>query len=278
MCALVEGKRSVAKEGSISVLEQSKGISCAPAIDPVHNKFLELKATKDSNIREALICYYIPLVNRIARRSAFLHRESFEDLAQVGYIGLIKAVDNFDPNKDVKFITYATHQIFGEIRHYLRDKVLPIKAPRWLSQLNRSMAQSLNVLTQQLKRLPTVAELSKEMNITEEGLLEVLKMNHLISSKSMDDVENSKELIGKIEKIRAREYKNFQLPVEDKISVQQAIETLAPVARRVIYLFFYYDLTQSEIGDKLGISQRQVSRVIYRSLDKLKNLLFKELW
>ena len=178
MCALVGGKQSVAKvekvvieelevaEEPISVLGQSKDTSCVPKIEPLRAKFLELKATKDSNIREALICYYIPLVNRIARRSAFLHRESFEDLAQVGYIGLIKAVDNFDPHKDVKFITYATHQIFGEIRHYLRDRVLPIKAPRWLSQLNRSMAQALNLLTQQLKRLPTVAELSKEMNIS----------------------------------------------------------------------------------------------------------------
>lgn len=255
-----------------------QNVSLQQAPDPLLSEFIELQTTKDPVIRESLICRHIPLVNRIARRIAFSRHEVFEDLSQAGYLGLIKSIDYFDPVKDVKFITYATHHIFGEIRHYLRDRAIPIKAPRWLAQLNRQLAKSMNVLIQQLKRFPTISELSKDMNIAEEGLLELLKMNHTLTSKSLDDTVYSEELLGQIDKIKSQELRTFQLPLEDKICIHQAVDTLAPIARRIIYLFFYYDLTQVEIGDKLGMSQRQVSRIMHRSLDKLKAILFKELW
>lgn len=258
--------------------ETTHKIALKPAPGFDDNCFYQLKATRNPELREKTICHYIYLVNRIARKASFVHKEAFDDLTQIGYIGLIKAVDHFNPEKEVKFITYATHQIIGEIRHYLRDKISSIKSPRWLSQLNCQMAQSLNVLMQRLKRFPTIEELSKEMNITEEGLLELLRMNQLLSSQSLDDREHSQELFGKIEKIRSRELRDFQLPIEDQLTLHQALEKLRLFERRIVFLFFFYDLTQSEIGQQLGISQKQVSRIIQKSLNKLKEILFKELW
>lgn len=236
--------------------------------------FLELKATGNRDLREALILNYVPLVNRIARQASRSRKELFEDLAQVGYLGLIKAVDHFDPAREVQFVTYATHQIFGEIRHYLRDKSSPIKAPRWLKHLNKQLAGALSVLVQRHRRFPSIEELSREMNVTEEGVLALLRTNQLLVSHSLEHLSNSPEFLHNIDHIKSIEHRSFQLPVEDQISLHQAMETLRLAERRIIYLFFYYDLTQSEIGGRLGISQRQVSRIIRRALVKLKAFLF----
>lgn len=233
---------------------------------------------RDSKLRSDLIFRHLPLVETLARRFLFrAHGEPLEDLVQVGTIGLIKALDRFDPNKAAQFATYATHQIVGEIRHYLRDKSDLIRHPRWLRFVTYQMLQESERLAQQLGRFPGAREIADSLNITEESVVEILRLNETLSQTTLDGSERE-SLRRAQEKIRSQRLVSFQLPMEDKISLFNALEKLVEAERKAVYLFFYYDLTQSEIGKQLGLSQRAVSRLIQKALSKLKALLTSELW
>ncbi|MCL4512474.1 MAG: sigma-70 family RNA polymerase sigma factor [Candidatus Eremiobacteraeota bacterium] len=227
--------------------------------------------------RTAVILQHMPLVETTAkkffRRS---HGEFLEDLIQVGAIGLIKAVDHFDSTRESEFNHYALSQIAGEIRHYLRDKGNLVKPPRWLRFLLYKIGQESEKLAQQLGRHPTTKEVAESLNIAEEGITEALKLQEFVSNPLMPAAEEEFESLR--QKLKSQKLISFQLPVEDKITLYQAIEKLLSVEKKTIYLFFYYDLTQMEIGKKLGLSQRKVSRVIQKGLEKLKEILGKELW
>lgn len=227
-----------------------------------------------TGLRAEFILYYMPLVESIVKRFSFnkLPRESREDLMQVGTIGLIKAVDQYNSQKGTLFSTYATHQILGEIRHYLRDKTNLIRPPRWLRYLNQKVFSEAALLTQELGHFPTSRQLADRLNIQEEGIEELRKLNEMLFSffREQEWNENLQPLQ---EKICTQHLVSFQLPIEDKLILIQAIQKLLEVEQKVIYLFFYYDLTQSEIGKRLGLSQRSVSRVIQKALGKLKEIL-----
>jgi len=232
--------------------------------------------TRTPSLRADLISRHIPLVESIAKHFLYhAHGEPLEDLIQVGTIGLIKAVDRFDPSKKTQFNTYATHQISGELRHYLRDKVDTIKHPRWLRFLAYQIYTEAEALTQKLGRYPTAKELADNLNIREDGILEILKLQEDLSPASLDAEGKLRTLE---QKIRAQRLVSFQLPIEDKVVLMKSFEKLLAIERKAIYLFFYYDLTQSEIGSQLGLSQRAVSRVIQKGLGKLKDVLTSELW
>jgi RNA polymerase sigma-B factor len=220
----------------------------------------------------------MPLVETMAKK--FLrksHGELLEDLIQVGAVGLIKAVDHFDPARESEFNHYAVSQISGEIRHYLRDKQNLVRPPRWLNFLLYKIGQESEKLTQKLGRLPTHKEIAESLNIAEEGITEALKLQKTISNPLLSAAEEEEfDLLR--HKLRSQKQISFQLPVEDKITLIQAIEKLLLIEKKAIFLFFYYDLTQMEIGKKLGLSQKNVSRVILKGVKKLKNTLEKELW
>lgn len=218
------------------------------------------------------------LVKSIAAK--FSHRvEPYDDLVQCGYIGLINAVNHFDARKGTQFSTYATHMIDGEIRHYLRDTQL-LKTPRWVRALSGRVDSSVERLTKKLGRLPKVSEIAHDLNITEEGILEVLRAreSQLVKSLNNMNVENKKAFTLSLEMIKSPAYRSFQLPIEDKIFLYQAMDTLSAVEKKVIYFVFYKDLTETEVGQRLKIEQRKVSRVLGKALSKLRDILGKELW
>jgi RNA polymerase sigma-B factor len=192
---------------------------------------------------------------------------------QVGYIGLLNAVELFDPMRGVKFVTYASHLIRGEIRHYLRDHRDTIRKPRWLQKVNHQIEEAAARYISEEGRFPAVEQLASELNVEEDGLLEVLKTREVLRTISLEADEETGELRVDRDRTRHKGTGAVPLPLEDRIVLFEAMEKLNPLQRRVLYYLFFTDLTQMEAAKRIGISQKHVSRVLASSLSKLRALL-----
>jgi len=223
----------------------------------------------DVEARERLIEQYLPLVRSLARRYSY-RGEQLEDLVQVGCIGLIKAIDRFDVDRGVELTTYATPNIIGEIKRHFRDKGWSIRVPRGLQELNVKLSKLIEELTVQLERSPTIPELAKAASVEEEEVLEALETGQAYSTLSLsapssgddnDDIDPL-ESLGEIES----EYEVS----EDRAMLAPGLRVLDERERRILQLRFYDGLTQSQIAQQVGISQMHVSRLIRRSLEKMR--------
>jgi RNA polymerase sigma-B factor len=168
----------------------------------------------------------------------------------------------------VPFEAYARTVISGEISHYLRDLAPIMRVPRWYQTLNRRLHQAHERLTGSLQREPSVEELADEMNVTPEGVHEIVRLRDSYNLASLSDERQGGSTV-QVDAIKSRRYLSFQLPVEDRIALDRAIERLE-AERNLIHLFFYKDLTQTEIARRLGFSQKHISRLLAQSLRKLK--------
>lgn len=231
--------------------------------------FRQYKETGDQEIRDRLITMYLNLVKYLAYR--FRNRgEPLEDLIQVGTVGLIKAIDRFDVNRAVEFTTYATPTIVGELKRYFRDKGWAIKVPRRLQELNMQVNQAIEVLSQQMRRSPTVPEIAAHLGASTEEILEALETSEAYNfvslnrdrSSDSDDSFSLLEYIGQDDKLLAN--------VEDRTSLAAVLQHLNSQEQRILYLRFFRGLTQTEIANELGISQMQVSRLLRRTLDTIR--------
>ncbi len=226
------------------------------------------RETGDRRAIEALFALHGKLLNHLVGRYARLSRESCEDLLQVGYVGLLKAVAGYDVDSGAKFGSYAYAMIDGELRHHLRDTQL-VKKPRWARSLYARVSEATTRLTAELGRPPLVEEIASEANVSPEGVMELMKLYLDTSGVSLDGAEDGEgvDLLA----IRSIEHESFSLPIEDRIQLERALKSLSEVQRKVIYLFFYKDLTQTEIGRILGLPQRKISRVVTSSLKALRD-------
>jgi len=223
----------------------------------------------DVQARERLIEQYLPLVRSLARRYSY-RGEQLEDLVQVGCIGLIKAIDRFDVDRGVELTTYATPNIIGEIKRHFRDKGWSIRVPRGLQELNVKLSKLIEELTVQLERSPTIPELAKAASVEEEEVLEALETGQAYSTLSLsapssgDDNEDLDPLesLGELEP----EYEVS----EDRAVLAPGLRVLNERERKILHLRFYDGLTQSQIAQQVGISQMHVSRLIRRSLEKMR--------
>ena len=230
--------------------------------------------TREPALRERIICAYMALAQSLTRK--FPEYPKFrEDLIQVGYIGLIKAVDGFDPGRDVQFSTYATHLINGEIRHYLRDRTEEIRLPRWIKEVSHRVNLFIADFMQKNERLPSVEEISRGLNIAPEGVEEIVRVKNPVFCQSFEDLRQAEIDVQKIKSLR---YEDFKLPIEDRIVLLQSLEKLKTIEQKIVYLFFYKDLTETQIAQKMGLSQKKVSRVLRSSVLRLKEFLTKDLW
>ena len=224
----------------------------------------------DRRAIERILALNTKVLNHLARRYARSSNEPFEDLLQVGYVGLMKAVNNYRLDSEAKFSSYAYAMIEGEIRHHLRDTEL-VKKPRWARSLYSKVSEVNARLGAELGRPPLVEETAREVNVSPEGIVELLKIFQDSNVVSLDGAENEEaDLLA----IRSLKHESFSLPIEDRIQLEQALESLSEIQRKVVYLFFYKDLCQTEIGKKLGLSQRKTSRTVASALKVLKSSEF----
>lgn len=229
-------------------------------------------ATRDPAVREEIVLACTPLVRRIVADFIFSGVPG-DDLMQVGFIGLLNAVEMFDPTRGVKFVTYASHLIRGEIRHYLRDHRDTIRKPRWLQKLNHQIEEAVARYISEEGRFPPLEQLAAELNVEEEGLLEALKTREVLRTISLEADEETGDLRVDRDRTRHKSPTATHLPLEDRIVLFEAMEKLNPLQRRVLYYLFFTDLTQMEAARRIGISQKHVSRVLANSLSKLRALL-----
>jgi RNA polymerase sigma-B factor len=219
--------------------------------DEIQERLARYARRPDSKIRDEIVLQYANLVESIARR--FLGAcEPLEDLVQEGYIGLIRSVDKYDANMGVKFSTYATHFIIGEIKHYLRDKGKIIKEPAWLQELNQRMTRVIESLNQKLGRQPTEREIAEVMHMPEGTVREILTTREVFKVTSLDGDKDDTTGARDAEKIKDQKLFAFQLPVEDKIVLETALERLKDIERQVIAAHYYKGLNQTEIARQLG--------------------------
>ena len=229
--------------------------------------------TLDMNkeVTDEQILKFKPLVESIAYK--FKNSgEPLEDLEQLGYIGLINALYLYNQQRKVKFETYASWFISGEIRHYIRDKHQTIKIPHWITELNRKIDEFFVEYKEKTKQTPPLKKIAEEFNLTEEGVKEVLKARNVVHTVSIDQGNRDYDYneYPSLEKIKNDHYKSFRLPIEDLIALELALNKLQNLQRKVINYIFIKDLTQTKTAKKLSISQRQVSRIKNEALKALK--------
>jgi RNA polymerase sigma-B factor len=224
----------------------------------------------DTEARERLIEQYLPLVRSLARRYSY-RGEQLEDLVQVGCIGLIKAIDRFDIDRGVELTTYATPNIIGEIKRHFRDKGWAIRVPRGLQELNVRLSHLLEALTVQLERSPTIPELAKAADVDEEDVLEALESGQAYATLSLSATSGGDEDsdLDPLESLGTLDY-GYEVS-EDRAVLAPGLAALDERERRILHLRFFEGLTQSQIAQQVGISQMHVSRLIRRSLEKMRD-------
>ncbi|MGH3742595.1 MAG: RNA polymerase sigma factor SigF [Micromonosporaceae bacterium] len=219
-------------------------------------------------VRERVIELYLPLAEYLARR--FKNRgEPYDDLVQVATIGLIKSVDGYDPRRGVEFASYAIPTIVGELKRHFRDKGWSVRVPRRLQELKIEITKAVSDLTQQLKRSPTVADLAKHLEISEEDVLAGLDTANAYSALSLHTPVAGGESGPEVMDLLGDEDRGMQ-SVEDRATLRPLLKQLPEREQRIIALRFFGNMTQSQIANEIGISQMHVSRLLARSLRQLR--------
>ncbi|MFC5728241.1 MULTISPECIES: RNA polymerase sigma factor SigF [Nocardioides] len=229
-------------------------------------------ATERDGARDALVHLHLPLVEHCARR--FRNRgEPFEDLVQVGTIGLIKSVDRFDTERGVEFSTYATPTIIGEIKRYFRDKGWAIRVPRRLQELRMQISATTAELTQSLGRSPLPREIADAIGCSVEEIIEGLESSNAYATLSLDATDDGSDTGGQ-SMLEAMGVDDDALEhVEIRESVKPLLENLPPREKKILLLRFFKNMTQSQIAEEIGVSQMHVSRLLSRTLDQLRQSL-----
>jgi RNA polymerase sigma-B factor len=222
----------------------------------------------DQRAFERILALHDMLLHHLVRRYAVSSGEPRDDLLQVAYVGLVKSVVGYKADAGAKFSSYAYAMMDGEIRHHLRDTGL-VKKPRWARSLYARVSEANVLLTAELGRPPRVEEIAREVNVSPEGVLELMRLFHDTSVLSLDGGDSEDGL--DVSAIKSIGYESFSLPIEDRIALEQALESLTELQRKVVYLFFYKDLSQTEIGRMLSLPQRKISRVIASSIKAMRN-------
>jgi RNA polymerase sigma-B factor len=231
----------------------------------------EYAATRSPRVLDELVRRNQRLLHHLLKRFAYA-QEPYEDLLQVANVGLLKAVQRFDPEKGRTFSTYAAALIEGEIRHHLRDSLL-LRQPRWVRKVHGDISEAQAELTRKLQRTPTLGELSERLNITEQGIIEVLQLYARVGAP--DEPLTGDEFTAGAERaaVHSLRLQSFTLPVEDRITLYDALDKLSTAERKIIYLLFFREFTQQEVATALGLTQKKVSRESIRALARLKSVL-----
>jgi len=224
--------------------------------------------TRDPQLREALVERFLPLARSIAKRYRKAE-EPFDDLLQVASLGLLKAIDRFDPERGIAFSSFAVPTIVGELRRHFRDRCWSVRPPRELQERALEVDKVRSELTTRLGRSPSVREVGQALELTDERVLEALQAQQGMRATSLDaprpGVEDPDATLGE-----ATGHVDPELQLaEHRATLARLFGRLDERERRVLHLRFEEDLTQEQIGQLVGVSQMQVSRIIRGAIAKL---------
>jgi RNA polymerase sigma-B factor len=238
---------------------------------PSAQLFERWRRHEDRGARDELIERFLPLARKLARRYA-QSSEPYEDLVQVASLGLVKAVERFDPGRGFAFSSFAVPTIVGELKRYFRDTAWALHVDRGAQEKARKLTEAQQRLSSRSGRMPTVDELAQFLEMTQEEVLDGLQTAEAYGAVSLDaplSGEDDEEAT-RLEAIGERD-ERLEL-VDDHATIFAAARHLPSREREILYLRFGEDLTQSEIADEVGVSQMQVSRLLRRSLNRLREL------
>jgi RNA polymerase sigma-B factor len=228
-------------------------------------QFTELARTHDPRLRDEIIESHLGLAHQLARR--FSNRgEPHEDLVQVASMALVKAVDRFDPDRGVRFSTFAVKSIVGELKRHFRDKGWAVRAPRRIQELYLELGHDIDRLTQELGRAPNVAELAEASRTTEHAVLEALEAGRGYRSSSLDAPDQDGQPFVEMFGSEDSEFGN----IDNRSVLMVALSELSERDQRVLRMRFVDGLTQSDIASRLGVSQMQISRLLASSIQRLR--------
>jgi RNA polymerase sigma-B factor len=223
----------------------------------------------DQLAREALVQRFLPLARQLARRYQ-RGGEALDDLIQVASLGLLKAIDRFDPTRETAFSSFAVPTILGELKRHFRDKGWSVRVPRDLQELTVRLEPTSEALSRELGRVPTLAELSKRLDVTVEQVLEAREAAGAYRAVSLDrprdDDDEGGDGIGAAFGVEDAGFSE----AEDAATVAHLMRVLSEREREVLRLRFAEDLTQAEIGIRIGVSQMHVSRIIRQAIGRLR--------
>lgn len=234
-----------------------------------------LVARREPAVRDELIRRYLPFANSLTQRYRGAS-ESFEDLLQVADLGLVNAIDRYDPERGVPFTAFASPTILGELKRHFRDRVWTVRVPRGLHDRMAEVEKAIDELTTSLQRSPSVDELAEHLGLAQTDVLEALEASHNRRPLSLDrpaglddpDEAPSAEWIGD-------EDRGYEL-VEGKAALDSALPGLEERERLVLRMRFIEDMTQSQIAARIGFSQMHVSRILRQALQRIRAQIEEE--
>ena len=260
---------ALAPVGSLRIPRRRKPCDRAQALETERQLLLRYHREGDLAAREELVERFLPLARDLALRYAYTD-EPFDDLLQVASLGLIKAIDRFEPGRGTKFTSYAAPTILGELKRHFRDKGWSLHVPRDLQERTLAVSRETEALSKQLGRSPMVREVAAGLGCSVEEVLEAQEAAASYEAASLDapaarDDEESAALVD----LLGAEDSAYEL-VEDRHAIASTWQALPDVERKVLELRFMHDLTQREIGEQIGYSHMHVSRLLRRALNRLE--------
>ncbi|WP_094550528.1 SigB/SigF/SigG family RNA polymerase sigma factor [Petroclostridium xylanilyticum] len=234
--------------------------------------FAEYREKRDKHLRDYIINKYLYIADILTKK--FLNRGvEYDDIYQVACIGLLQAVERYDVTKGVKFSSFATPTIIGEIKRYFRDKGNIIRVPRRIYEIYQKVNQARHILSQTLGRAPKVEEIAEYLNLSEETILEIIESANISAVQSLeqslysDDETALQELVGEEDASFAK--------IENRDFIEKSLNHFNKAEKEFIKQRYYNKKTQKQIADLLGVSQMYISRLEKKVLDKFKRLYFK---
>lgn len=238
----------------------------ASRAERLRERFKAFAASGDPAIRDELVEAHLGLAHHLARR--FVNRGvALDDLVQVASLGLVKAVDRFDPERGLEFSTFATPTIVGELKRWFRDKGWAVRVPRQVQELHLALNSTVESLTSQLGRSPTIIELAEATGRSPEEIIEAIDAGRAYRSASLDAPAGDE---GQAPADQLAADDDELLRSENRMMVDELLDLLPKRERLMMRLRFFDGMTQAAIAERLGISQMHVSRLLARSLETLR--------
>lgn len=241
----------------------------APArLEPLFRRW---QRDRDEAAREALVRQFLPLARKLARRYA-QSSEPYEDLVQVASLALLKAIDRFDTDRGVNFEGFAIPTILGELRRHFRDSTWSVHVARGAQERAMAISEATNRLTDRHGRTPTAQQLAEYLELSIEEVLDGLLAGMAYDAQSLDaPTSSADDDAGTLGDTLGAPDAGYAL-VEDRVAVTHLLPSLSARERRVLHMRFIEEMTQSEIATRIGVSQMQISRLLRRSLERLREL------